>query len=76
MAGLTKAFDSPQNSFETIHIAGTNGKGSVAVKTAAALQMSGFKTGLFTSPHIETFCERIKVNNKMISEEQVVKHAE
>ena len=75
MAGLTSSFNDPQNSFNAVHIAGTNGKGSVAVKTAAALQMCGFKTGLFTSPHIDTFCERIKINNQMISEDQVVKHA-
>ena len=76
MAMLTKEFNNPQNSFNSIHIAGTNGKGSVATKTAAALQYSGLRTGLFTSPHINTFCERIQVNSELITEEKVVEHAD
>ena len=75
MTRLSSEFGDPQNSFESIHIAGTNGKGSVALKTAAALQFKGFRTGLFTSPHIDSFCERIKVNAQDISEEKVVEHA-
>lgn len=59
-------------SFPSIHIAGTNGKGSVATKIACGLKLSGKKTALFTSPHIATFRERIKINQKMISEEEVV----
>jgi dihydrofolate synthase/folylpolyglutamate synthase len=75
MRRLTSAFGSPQDTFEAVHIAGTNGKGSVAIKTAYALQKLGFKTGLFTSPHINTFRERVVVNSQMISEEEVVHYA-
>ena len=59
MARLTQEFGNPEASFRSIHIAGTNGKGSVALKTATALQFVGYRTGLFTSPHIDSFCERI-----------------
>ena len=76
MKSLAAKFGNPQDSFKSIHIAGTNGKGSVAHKTAAALQAAGYKVGLFTSPHLESFCERIQVNNKMITEKQVVKIAD
>lgn len=58
-----------------VHIAGTNGKGSVAKKTAVALQSLGFKVGLFTSPHIERFEERISVNGANISLEAVADHS-
>ena len=75
MARLSQEFGSPETAFPSIHIAGTNGKGSVALKTAAALQYGGFRTGLFTSPHIDSFCERIQVNSQCISEEKVVEHA-
>lgn len=57
---------------EFIHVAGTNGKGSVAYKLAQSLQASGYKTGLFVSPHIASFRERIQINGTMISEEEVV----
>jgi dihydrofolate synthase / folylpolyglutamate synthase len=56
---LANAFDNPQDSFKIIHVAGTNGKGSTSLKVAAGLQALGYKTGLFTSPHIDTFSERI-----------------
>ena len=59
-------------SFKVIHVAGTNGKGSVSLKTASALQNLGFKVGLFTSPHISTFRERIQINGEMISMQNVV----
>lgn len=63
MIEFAKMFGDPhKGNFKVIHIAGTNGKGSVSVKTAAALQKMGFKTGLFTSPHISTFRERIQIN--------------
>ena len=75
MSRLSQEFGSPETAFPSIHIAGTNGKGSVALKTAAALQYGGFRTGLFTSPHIDSFCERIQVNSQCISEEKVVEHA-
>jgi dihydrofolate synthase / folylpolyglutamate synthase len=57
----------PQNNFKSIHIAGTNGKGSVSHMLAAILQESGYKTGLYTSPHLKDFRERIRVSGKMIS---------
>lgn len=62
----------PEQAFSSIHVAGTNGKGSVCTKIATALEHAGYKTGLYTSPHISTFRERIKINGKMISENDVV----
>jgi len=61
----------PEQTFAAVHIAGTNGKGSVATKIAAVLQENGYKTGLYTSPHLETFHERIRIDGQMISEEEV-----
>lgn len=61
----------PQNSFRTIHITGTNGKGSVSHMLASILQTHGFRTGLYTSPHLKDFRERIRVNGKKISREYV-----
>ncbi len=69
---LCEAFDHPERCFKTIHIAGTNGKGSTSHQLAAVLQANGYKTGLYTSPHIRDFRERIRINGKMISEEAVV----
>lgn len=62
----------PETKFKSIHIAGTNGKGSVSHMLASILQEQGYKTGLYTSPHLEDFRERIKVNGKMIPEAAVV----
>ena len=62
----------PQHSFKTIHIAGTNGKGSVSHMLAAILQSAGYKTGLYTSPHLHDFRERIRINGDMIPPERVV----
>lgn len=60
MMRLSEHFGSPhRNNFKVIHVAGTNGKGTVSLKTAKGLQELGFKVGLFTSPHINTFRERI-----------------
>ncbi len=64
----------PSRQFRSIHVAGTNGKGSVCTMLAAAHQAAGFKTGLFTSPHLHTFRERIRINGVPISEEWVEKH--
>lgn len=61
---LCEAFDNPQNKFKSIHIAGTNGKGSTSHILAAVFHQSGYKTGLYTSPHLKDFRERIKVSNK------------
>jgi dihydrofolate synthase/folylpolyglutamate synthase len=63
---------SPQHNFKSIHVAGTNGKGSVSHFLASILQEAGFKTGLYTSPHLKDFRERIRLNGKMIPEEYVV----
>ena len=71
MGNLCKVFDNPHNAFKSIHVTGTNGKGSVSLKCANVLQTLGFKTGLFISPHISSFRERIKVNGEMISVEKV-----
>ena len=62
----------PHKKYKTIHIAGTNGKGSVSHMLSAVLQEAGLKTGLFTSPHLKDFRERIKVNGIMITEDEVV----
>ncbi len=69
---LCEALDNPYNHFKSIHIAGTNGKGSVSHMLAAILQTAGYKTGLYTSPHLHDFRERIKVNGQMIAEDYVV----
>lgn len=62
----------PQEKFKSIHVAGTNGKGSVSHMLASVLQESGYKVGLYTSPHLKDFRERIKINGKEISEEAVI----
>ncbi|MDQ2751527.1 MAG: bifunctional folylpolyglutamate synthase/dihydrofolate synthase [Bacteroidota bacterium] len=69
---LCEALDNPQNKVKTIHIAGTNGKGSVSHMLAAILQTAGYKTGLYTSPHLVDFRERIKINGEWCSEQFVV----
>ena len=62
----------PQNNFKSVHVAGTNGKGSTSHLIASVFQEQGYKVGLYTSPHLKDFRERIKVNGKMISEQEVV----
>ena len=62
---------SPEKAFPCIHIAGTNGKGSVALKVAKALEFSGLKVGLFTSPHLFSYTERIQINSQVITEEEI-----
>lgn len=73
---LCNHLDDPQNKFRSIHVAGTNGKGSVSHMLAAILQTAGYKTGLYTSPHLKDFRERIKVNGEMIRKEFVVSFTE
>ncbi len=68
---LDEIFQHPHCKFRTIHVAGTNGKGSCSHLTAAVLQSAGYKVGLYTSPHLKDFRERIRVNGEMISEEAV-----
>jgi dihydrofolate synthase/folylpolyglutamate synthase len=73
---LCKFLDDPHTKFKSIHIAGTNGKGSVSHMLAAILQTAGYKTGLYTSPHLKDFRERIKINGEMISQEFVIEFTE
>lgn len=68
---LCNSLKNPQNSFKSIHIAGTNGKGSTSHLLAAVLQKAGYKTGLYTSPHLKDFRERIRINGEMIPEKEV-----
>lgn len=68
--------DEPHQHFKSIHIAGTNGKGSTSHMLAAIFQSAGYKTGLYTSPHLKDFRERIKINGKMISEADVINYTE
>jgi len=70
------AIGNPQTTFKSIHVAGTNGKGSTSHMLAAILQEAGYKTGLYTSPHLTDFRERIKVNGEMVNEEFVVEFTE
>ncbi|HUW93522.1 MAG TPA: folylpolyglutamate synthase/dihydrofolate synthase family protein [Bacteroidales bacterium] len=69
---LDAYFDHPHRAFRTIHVAGTNGKGSVSHMMASIFQEAGYKTGLYTSPHLRDFRERIRVDGQMITEEEVV----
>lgn len=69
---LCNLIGNPQEKFQSVHIAGTNGKGSTSHMLAAIFQTAGYKTGLYTSPHIHDFRERIRINGEMISEEAVV----
>jgi dihydrofolate synthase/folylpolyglutamate synthase len=64
---MCAVLDNPQDKFKSIHIAGTNGKGSTSHMLAAVLQKAGYKTGLYTSPHLKDFRERIRINGKMVS---------
>ena len=73
---LCEALGNPQTKFRTIHIAGTNGKGSTSHMLAAILQEAGYKTGLYTSPHIKDFGERIRINGQMIEQQFVIDFVE
>jgi dihydrofolate synthase/folylpolyglutamate synthase len=69
---LDEWLDFPHHRFPSIHVAGTNGKGSVSHLTASILQEAGYKTGLFTSPHLKDFRERIRINGQPIPEDKVI----
>lgn len=69
---LMELLGEPQKSFRSVHIAGTNGKGSTSAIIASILKESGLKVGLYTSPHLVSFTERIRINNKEIAEHEVV----
>ena len=73
---LTAAFGNPHQGLRTVHVGGTNGKGSVSSLLASVFQEQGLKTGLFTSPHLVDFRERIRIDGEMISEEGVVEFIE
>ncbi|WP_437823890.1 bifunctional folylpolyglutamate synthase/dihydrofolate synthase [Tenacibaculum mesophilum] len=73
---LCDELDNPQKKFKTIHVGGTNGKGSTSHMVASILQEAGYKVGLYTSPHLKNFTERIRINGKEISRDSVVKFIE
>jgi dihydrofolate synthase/folylpolyglutamate synthase len=73
---LLQLLDNPHRKFKSIHVAGTNGKGSTAHMLASIFQEAGFKTGLYTSPHLRDFRERIRINGEMIPQENVVSFIE
>src|SRR5690554_95029 len=68
---LSDYLGNPEKEIKTIHVAGTNGKGSTSSMIASVLQEAGYKVGLYTSPHLEDFRERIKINEKRISKKFV-----
>ena len=72
MQDLVKLLGHPQNQYPAIHIAGTNGKGSCSAILASILQKQGLKVGLYTSPHLEYFNERIKINGKEITNQEIL----
>ena len=72
IAAFCRHLGNPQRNFFTIHVAGTNGKGSVSHIIASVLQQAGYRTGLFTSPHLKDFRERIRVDGEMIPKQKVV----
>ena len=69
---LCRILNNPEKRFKSIHIAGTNGKGSTSHMLASILQQAGYKTGLYTSPHLRDFRERIRIDGTMISEQEVI----
>jgi len=72
VSAFCRHLGNPQRNFFTIHVAGTNGKGSVSHILASVLQQAGYRTGLYTSPHLQDFRERIKVDGEMIPKQKVV----
>ena len=73
---LTAKLGDPQKKLRFVHVAGSNGKGSTCAMTASILQAAGYKTGLYTSPYIQTFCERIQVNGEIIPEHRLAEVTE
>src|SRR5512146_2929026 len=71
MVDFLRALGDPQQRFPALHIAGTKGKGSVAVLSASALQAGGYRTGLYTSPHLIDFRERVQIDGELITREAV-----
>ncbi|HNU42280.1 MAG TPA: bifunctional folylpolyglutamate synthase/dihydrofolate synthase, partial [Cyclobacteriaceae bacterium] len=73
---LCQVLNNPNHQFKSVHVAGTNGKGSTSHMLAAILQSAGYRTGLYTSPHLKEFTERIKINGCEVSQEFVVDFVE
>ncbi|MCC9135282.1 bifunctional folylpolyglutamate synthase/dihydrofolate synthase [Pontibacter silvestris] len=73
---LCEELGQPQHQFKTIHVAGTNGKGSSSHMLAAVLQESGYKTGLYTSPHLKSFTERVRINGQELPKKYLVQFVE
>ena len=73
---FSKELGCPEKKFKSIHVGGTNGKGSTSHMLASILQEAGYKVGLYTSPHLKDFRERIKINRKEISKKEVVNFIE
>ena len=72
MQKLVELLGNPQNQYPVIHVAGTNGKGSTCAMLAAILQKQGYKVGLYTSPHLVDFCERIRINGIKITDKELL----
>ena len=73
---LDEYFGHPHGQYRTVHVAGTNGKGSVSHMIASVMQEAGYRTGLYTSPHLKDFRERIRIDGRMIDEEDVISFVE
>ena len=73
---LASYLNHPEHNFKSVHVAGTNGKGSTSHMLASILQEQGYKTGLYTSPHLKDFRERIKINGEVITESEVINFIE
>jgi dihydrofolate synthase/folylpolyglutamate synthase len=73
---LMRLLGNPENKFKSVHVAGTNGKGSASHMLASIMQESGYKVGLYTSPHLKDFRERVKINGEMITEKEVISFVE
>ena len=73
---LCAALGNPENDFRSVHVAGTNGKGSTSHMLASVFQEAGYKTGLYTSPHLRDFRERVRLNGEMIPEGEVIRFVE
>jgi dihydrofolate synthase/folylpolyglutamate synthase len=71
MRALMAELDNPQDAYPTIHVAGTKGKGSTVALCASALRAAGYKTGLYTSPHLLDFCERIQVDGQPVPHDEL-----
>ena len=76
MFALMESLGNPQNKYPIIHVAGTKGKGSTSAMCAAALQAAGYSVGLYTSPHLLDYTERIQINGAPISHEQLIELVE